>query len=89
MILKPMNMFTFQVGSTGKCEYSIEQLKESTEYMFRVIAVNKMGRSAPALTTASITTKKKLRKPQVRKLPIQTTRKLRVHGANFRIEDYI
>ncbi|KAF6018856.1 unc-22 [Bugula neritina] len=54
-----------EVGSTGKCEYSIEQLKESTEYMFRVIAVNKMGRSAPALTTASITTKKKLRKPQL------------------------
>jgi len=56
--------------------------------MFRVIAVNKMGRSAPALTTASITTKKKLRKPQVKNLHIQTTSKLRIYNANFRIEDF-
>ena len=59
-------MFSYtQIGTTAKCGYVIEQLKEHTEYMFRVMAVNKMGRSVPSQTSGSILTKKKQKAPQV------------------------
>lgn len=43
----------------------MEQLKENTDYTFRVSAINKMGQSAPKQTSGMLRTKKKQRKPQV------------------------
>lgn len=43
----------------------VKDLKENTEYKFRVKAVNKAGESKPQELTVPVTTKKKLRKPKM------------------------
>ena len=43
----------------------MEQLKENTEYSFRVSAFNKMGQSAYKQTSSMVKTKKKQRAPKV------------------------
>lgn len=44
---------------------TVNDLKENTEYKFRVKAVNKAGESKPQELTVPVTTKKKLRKPRI------------------------
>ena len=44
---------------------TVNDLKENTEYKFRVKAVNKAGESKPQELTSPVTTKKKLRKPMI------------------------
>ncbi|XP_067934437.1 twitchin-like [Watersipora subatra] len=43
----------------------VDDLRENTDYQFRVKAVNKAGESKPAQLTVPVKTKKKLRKPKI------------------------